>query len=354
MSFILPRRLTQICPLCQRRRSDRTNRADDRRNTAGPGVDSQARSIGSLNSSATADVCRLRSCGCVRVVRGRRRSRHRRNRRWLLHRLRLRFFLALLLVGEAGLLGRRVGGRFFFFFVVSSRQPNGADCVCWSATSAAVGGAWPAVPACCAAARASSASSGACAGAEPRLLRRRGWLQRIRRLVASFEAVSGSAPAFSVAEFIVAAGSVSRGAWPKRIFSFLPGFSSGCFFLLAPLLLLCWSRGWRGCRVARRCAGLRSVAAGSRRRRRPDFSRKVCVLSRNRVRSTLAFFFGAGGTYALKLMLECNSAGVAPASTYPGLIWMKASIPHLAQIIADRRLHLAHVVRLLHVLLAHP
>src|ERR1700728_4240396 len=36
---------------------------------------------------------------------------------------------------------------FFFFFVEESTDPRGADCVCWSATSAALGGAGPVAPA---------------------------------------------------------------------------------------------------------------------------------------------------------------------------------------------------------------
>ena len=48
MSFILPRRLTQFCPLCQRRRLKSKNIAT-RPKTRGPGNLSQARSIGSLD-----------------------------------------------------------------------------------------------------------------------------------------------------------------------------------------------------------------------------------------------------------------------------------------------------------------
>ena len=100
---------------------------------------------------------------------------------------------------------------FFFFFEVPPDNPRGADCVCWSATSAALGGAGPAAPAA-----PPLAGGFGIFGARARALKRVFCAGAVGSSglagCSVFEAVSGSAPAFSVAEFTLAEGSVSRGA----------------------------------------------------------------------------------------------------------------------------------------------
>src|SRR5271170_5404901 len=107
MSFILPRRLTQFA------RCAKSGAPKEAKQAAGkPGVGPKKQRgpgntlPGALNGrSSIAPLLRgrLLRLWLVRMVGRRRRSWHRWNRRWLLHRLGLRFILALLLVCEPGL-----------------------------------------------------------------------------------------------------------------------------------------------------------------------------------------------------------------------------------------------------------
>ena len=144
------------------------------------------------------------------MVRGSGRARHRSNRRGLLHGLGRGLLRALLLVGQAGLFSRRGIGGLLLFLVggvagdaqrsrlrltvgdLAGRLARAADC------------------------------------ASPLVLAARGgFARRLKRVFvvgavgssgfagcSAFEAVSGSAPAFSVLALLAAEGSVARGACP--------------------------------------------------------------------------------------------------------------------------------------------
>ncbi len=183
MSFILPRRLTQFS------RSAKNRRSGPNRNHAAPKAmrarESTPRPAQSdrLNSSATAAPV------AVVVVRpdGPRAPALPAQAEWALAAAPasaetvLRSSSCSRCASSPSV---AVDAFFFFFVEVSPDNPKGADCVCWSATSAAFGGAGPVEPAC-PRSLLSSASWLSRASAEPRLLRRRGRLQRIGRLLRS-------------------------------------------------------------------------------------------------------------------------------------------------------------------------
>ena len=251
------------------------------------------------------------------MVRGSRCARYRSNGGWLRRRLRLRLVLALLLVGETSL--RRPSPSMSFSsssYEVSTRQTQG------SRLRLLVGNlrcTWRSRP---------SRTSFSTVGLWLRGLSARDALSAPRKRVlcvgavgssglagwSVFEAVSGFAASSRQSASILGRRVHRRGG--KRLtrrlteadLLLLAGLFCGCFFLLATLFLLgrrCWSQAAGVAGGAPVCAWFAESAGCACE---PDLSRNVCVLSRKRVLSTLAFFFGAGGTYALKLMLGCDSA----------------------------------------------
>src|ERR1035437_5992534 len=102
-------------------------------------------------------------------------------------------------------------------------------------------------------------------------------------------AVCGPAP--PPASSVWLCGALGRGlvgAWPRRIFSFFPGFIDACS-AVAPFLPF-----FAGFAVAGAGAGAGSEGAAAKAFF-DCFCRKLWVLSRKRVRSPFFFFFGVGG-----------------------------------------------------------
>src|SRR5580692_2458733 len=118
MSFILPRRLTQFARCAKSAAPKeakqgqvnpaRAQKATRAREYVPRPVDWKVLNLPLLWR-------RLLRLWLIRMVGRRRRSRHRRNGRWLLYRLGLRFILALLLVGESSLVACN-GRRLFLLF----------------------------------------------------------------------------------------------------------------------------------------------------------------------------------------------------------------------------------------------
>src|ERR1035437_3223403 len=174
----------------------------------------------------------------------------------------------------------------FFFLEVSPDKPNGLACAWRSATSAACGaeGAWVS---------ATGPLALSCFASLARSLKRVFFVGAV-----ASRGFTGSTPELAVcgpppppASSVLACGALGRvlvGAWPRRIFSFFPGFIDACS-TVAPFLPF-----FAGFAVAG--AGAGAGSAGAEAEAVFDcFCRKLCVLSRKRVRSTFFFFFGVGG-----------------------------------------------------------